>query len=105
MSTKREMLIRNGFLIYTLIDHEKSLFCWKIREEKGNVTLNIGAASCEQAVRTGVISLSSDARATRHTRLPCTLVEYIVIGRLVSLRPFPFERKKTDYLQPYALVV
>lgn len=92
------MLIRNGFLIYTLIDYEKSLFCWKIREEKGNVTLNIGAASCEQAVRTGVISLSSDARATRHTRLPCTLLEYIVIGRLVSLRPFPFERKKNRLL-------
>lgn len=53
--------------------YEKSLFCWKIREEKGNIKLNIGAASCEQAVRTSVISLSSDARAIRHTRLPARL--------------------------------
>lgn len=85
------MLIWNGFLIYTLMDYEKSLFCWKIREEKGNIKLNIGAASCEQAMRTSVISLSSDARATRHTRLPARLSNWYRTVRLVSLRPFPFE--------------
>ena len=91
------MLIWNGFLIYTLMDYEKSLFCWKIREEKGNIKLNIGAASCEQAMRTSVISLSSDARATRHTRLPARLSN-ISYGSPSFFASFPiWENIKRDY--------
>ena len=83
--------------MYTLVDYEKSLFCWKSRKVERKIKLNSEHNCWSGELRASLERLrhkfaSSNARTTRDMGICCSALEYRIYSH--NHVPFPILEKR-----------